>query len=71
MSNSVDALDHRTGSPVRLTHADGLGGRVCLSTEGVNAASSTPDYVAKCMNGVAKIDVYAYDCTFTQVPNID
>ena len=42
----------------------------CMTTEGVNDFSSTPDYTAQCINGHAIIDVYAYDCTFTGVPGI-
>jgi len=43
---------------------------VCMSTEGVNDASSTPDYVAQCVGEQVVIDVYAYDCTFTGVPDV-
>lgn len=50
--------------------ADGSSETVCKSTEGVNHVSSTPDYTAKCSNGVAVIDIYAYDCTFTEVADI-
>ena len=28
------------------------------------------EYTAKCYNGVAKIDVFAYDCSFVDVPDI-
>jgi hypothetical protein len=41
---------------------------LCPSTEGISNASSTPDYTAKCVNGYAVIDIFAYDCTFTGVP---
>jgi hypothetical protein len=41
---------------------------VCMSTEGVSDVSSTPEYTAKCVNGYAVIDIFAYDCTFTGVP---
>jgi hypothetical protein len=41
---------------------------VCQVSEGVNSASSTPEYTAQCTNGYAIIDVYAYDCTFTGIP---
>jgi hypothetical protein len=43
----------------------------CDSIEGIAAVSSTPVYTAKCVNGVAEIDIFAYDCTFTDVPTID
>jgi hypothetical protein len=49
----------------------GASDRVCLTTDGMNYVSSTPDYVAKCVDGVAKIDIYAYDCSFSNVTNID
>ena len=42
---------------------------VCSSTEGVSDVSSTPEYTAKCDNGIAEIDIYAYDCTFMQLRN--
>ena len=41
--------------------ADGINGKVCLSSDGVDSASSTPDYNAKCENGVSKVDVYVYE----------
>ena len=51
--------------------AEGSFETVCLSTEAVNDVSSTREYTAKCISGVAVIDVYAYDCTFTEVPVIE
>ena len=44
---------------------------VCSSTEDVSDVSSTPEYTAKCDNGIAEIDIYAYDCTFIAVADID
>lgn len=51
--------------------ADNSADTTCASTEAVAAGDSTPTYVATCVNGVAEIDVYAYDCTFIGVPNVD
>jgi hypothetical protein len=51
--------------------ADELKNNTCLSVEAVKKGFSTPTLTAMCINGVAEIDVYGYDCTFTTVPNID
>ena len=51
--------------------ADQLKNNTCVSVEAVSKGFSTPPLTAMCVNGVAEIDVYGYDCTFTSVPNID
>lgn len=51
--------------------ADQLKSSTCSSVEAVGIGFSTPPLTAICVNGVAEIDVYGYDCTFTNVPNID
>jgi len=44
---------------------------LCIPFEGISSGDSTPPFKAQCVNGIAEIDVYAYDCEFTGVPNID
>ena len=50
---------------------DQLKDNTCVSVEAVSKGFSTPPMTATCVNGVAEIDVYGYDCTFKDVPNID
>ena len=56
---------------VDYTPADKTADTTCQSTEAVGLGESTPSYKAACTNGVAEVDVYAYDCYFTGVENID
>jgi hypothetical protein len=43
----------------------------CPYTEAIAAGDSTPAYTATCTNGIAKIDVFVYDCYFAGLDNID
>ncbi|MEZ5276963.1 MAG: N-acetylglucosamine-6-phosphate deacetylase [Opitutaceae bacterium] len=57
MATSVDALDHRTGSPVRLTHADGIIQSIdAIDAPGHPLPRLMPPLVDIQVNGYAGID---------------